>query len=30
VEGYRSYCFEELVFKTMNLGTRAVPGSGRM
>jgi len=30
VEGYRRYSIEELVFKTMNLGTRAVPGSGHM
>jgi hypothetical protein len=30
VEGYQSYCFEELLLKTMNLGTRSVPGSGHM
>jgi len=30
VEGYQRYCFEELVLKTMNLGTRPVPGSGHM
>jgi len=30
VEGYQSYCFEELLFKTMNLGTRAVLGSVHM